>query len=531
MTEPADPCLGLDPQTVAELWRLAQREGGERAYVAKLLELLRAAERIAAVAVYAEQEGLFELVAQDGEAPFPPRVAGAEARKLLESRPSELEKLPGGLLALRDAVSMERSPGLRLLLAAHLRGLKVRQQLKRQRFEVNYRVVELEALYEVGLAIAATLDLGELSEVILLRAVSLLDARRGALYLRDRDCLRLERTVGGSATSELAEDSLAGLLAGTVGDGIRALPGVTHFLAVPIETESAVRGLLVVADKETRAGVGSFALADRRTLGLFANQAAIALENARLHRDALEKQRLEREMELAAAIQRRLLPKGVPEVPGYELYGWNRSALQVGGDYYDFLARPGGNLGFALGDVSGKGVPAALLVSTLHSSLRLLADHIATGPDFFARLNQHLIDSSAPNKFVTLFLGELETGSGTIAYLNAGHSPAFVVRASGAVEVLSAGGLPLGLLPHASFRMETLHLAPGDLLCLYSDGVTECAAPGDEEFGLARLAELVARHHAALPREIVEAIDQATVRFAAGLPQADDQTVVIVRRS
>jgi len=531
MTEPANPSLGLEAPTVAELWRLAQRDGGERAYVAKLLELLRAAEGAAAVAVYAEREGLFELVAQEGEASFPPRLSSAEASRQLESRPSEFERLPGGWLARRGTSAAGRSPGLRLLLAAHLRGLKVRQQLKQQRFQVNYRVVELEALYEVGLAITATLDLGELSEVILLRAVSLLDARRGALYLRDRGGLRLERTVGGSAADELAEDTLAGLLAGTPGDGVKALPGVTHFLAVAIETESAVRGLLVVADKETRAGVGSFAVADRRTLGLFANQAAIALENARLHRDALEKQRMEREMELAAGIQRRLLPKGVPEIPGYELYGWNRSALQVGGDYYDFLTRPGGNLGFALGDVSGKGVPAALLVSTLHSSLRLLADHIATGPDFFARLNQHLIDSSAPNKFVTLFLGELETASGAISYLNAGHNPAFVVRASGATEILPAGGLPLGLLPHASFRMETLTLAPGDLLCLYSDGVTECAAPGDEEFGLERLTRLVSRKHSSLPREIVEAIEEATGRFAAGLPQADDQTVVIVRRS
>ena len=180
------------------------------------------------------------------------------------------------------------------------------------------------------------------------------------------------------------------------------LPGASHLLAVPIETDSKRRGLLVVADKESRHGVGPFAAADKRTLAMFANQAAIALENAYLHRQALEKERLEREVELAAEIQRRLLPTDFPRLEGFELVGWSRPARHVGGDYYDFLSLSEDRVTAVLADVSGKGLPATLMVSTIHSALRLLLDHFRVGPELIARLNHHITDSSAPNKFITL---------------------------------------------------------------------------------------------------------------------------------
>ena len=146
-----------------------------------------------------------------------------------------------------------------------------------------------------------------------------------------------------------------------------------------------------MGDKESRRGVGPFLASDRRTLSLFANQAALALENARLHLQALEKERLEREMHLAAEIQRQILPKGAPVVPGYELIGWYRPARQVGGDYYDLFRREDGRVGLVLGDVSGKGMPAALMVSTLHSALRLLLDQTGFGPLLLERLNRHIV--------------------------------------------------------------------------------------------------------------------------------------------
>ncbi|MFW6175406.1 MAG: PP2C family protein-serine/threonine phosphatase, partial [Acidobacteriota bacterium] len=318
------------------------------------------------------------------------------------------------------------------------------------------------------------------------------------------------------------------------------LPGAEHVQAVSIAVDGDPRGLIVAGDKESRTGVGPFTVEDRRTLALLANQAAIALENARLHQEALEKERYERDLQLAAEIQRQILPEGVPDVPGYELAGWNRPAREVGGDYYDLVPLPSedrgsedgrvGRLGFALADVSGKGVPAALMVSTLHSAVRLLMGRMGAGPRLVERLNRHILASSAPNKFITLVVGELDASAGRLVYVNAGHNPGLVIRSGGAVERLGAGGLPVGLLPGSTYRDGSLDLAPGDLVCLYSDGITECTSPAGEELGEERLVELL-REAADRPvGEVVAVVEEAVTDFARGRPQGDDQTLVLLRR-
>ena len=309
------------------------------------------------------------------------------------------------------------TPALLLALVTAARELVLRGQLKRQDFEAKSRGVQLEALYDVGLAIASTLDFERLCEEILMRAVSLSDARRGALYLMQKDSFDLHRAFGGDAQARLdpGEDETQALLAGTPRPTCCVLPGALYVLGVPVAVDGLPKGLLVIGDKESRQGVGPFSPADRRTLDLLANQAAIALENADLHRQALEKERLEREIELASEIQRQILPKGTPDIPGYELAGWNRPARHIGGDYYDFFPFDDGrSWGLVLADVSGKGVPAALLVSTLHSALRLLLDRLELGSDLFARLNDHILASSAANKFITLLAARLETESGVL---------------------------------------------------------------------------------------------------------------------
>src|SRR5262249_7897896 len=196
---------------------------------------------------------------------------------------------------------------------------------------------------------------------------------------------------------------------------------------------------------------------------------------------------------LAADIQRRILPRGAPEVPGYELLGWNRPARQIGGDYYDLFRSEDGRIGLVVGDVSGKGMPAALMVSTLHSALHLLLDQAGFGPDLFERLNRHVLESSAANKFITLMLAELDPATGRLDYLNAGHNPALLLRhgQEPALVELGSTGLPIGVLPGSRFQARSVTLEPGDLLCLYSDGITEAESPGDEEFGTGRLLALL----------------------------------------
>ena len=189
-------------------------------------------------------------------------------------------------------------------------------------------------------------------------------------------------------------------------------------------------------------------------------------------------------------------------------------------------------------DVTGKGMPAALLVSTLDSALRLLVDDCRLrgdsagaelSPELFDRLNKHIVESSASNRFITLILTEVDPRNRAVRYLNAGHNPGLLVRGNGEVTPLPASGLPLGLLPGASYRVEPLEMEPGDLLCLYSDGITECESPDGEEYGQERLEDFLRSRRERPLSEIVDAIDADVRRFGAGLPQGDDQTVVLIR--
>ncbi len=428
------------------------------------------------------------------------------------------------------------------ILSIGLRLRELADELKDRKFHDNYNVVTLQAVYDVGLAIASTLNLEELTEEVLLRAVSLLDARRGAFYLRDVEGrLALAGTIGGGARDVLDAPPAGGSDGAALEEAAAGvIPDADHSLAVAIEGDggSGSVGLLVVADKESRTGIGPFAASDRRALSLFANQAAIALTNANLHRQALEKERLEREVELAAEIQQGILPSDMPSVGCFETVGWSRPSRQVGGDYHGSLQLKGLRRGMVVADVTGKGMPAALLVSTLDSALRLLVDDsrfggegvgVETSAELFERLNKHIVESSAVNRFITLILVEVDPRSRSVRYVNAGHNPGLLVRRSGEVMPLAASGLPLGLLPSATYRVDEVGMEPGDLICLYSDGITECASVADEEYGQERLESFLRERRDRPLAEIVQAIDDDVGRFGAGLPQGDDQTIVLIR--
>jgi sigma-B regulation protein RsbU (phosphoserine phosphatase) len=450
---------------------------------------------------------------------------------------------PAGLarLDLPGAALFHDSPGLHdaeerslLLIAAAVRICRLKTQLFEHRFQANLRGVELQALYEVGLAIASTLDFDRLGEEVLLRAVSLLDARRAGLYLAENGTYRLLSQFGGENARPAIPDcevDVAGLMADQAAPPEGLLPGVRHLLAVPVEIDGSPRGLLVVGDKESRSGIGPFGAKDRRMALLFANQAAIALENAKLHKMALEKERLEREMELASEIQKQILPKSTPKIEGYELAGWYRPARHVGGDYYSFLNLGPDRHGLVVADVTGKGMPAALLVSTVHSAAKLLLDRVGPGSEFISLLNDHIWESSKSNKFITFLFAWLELETHTLSWVNAGHNPGLLVRSSGQTVQLTSSGVPLGLIPKApGYRAASVELEPGDLVCLYSDGITECEAPDDEQYGLDRLEILLRQHEGRPLEEILKIIDQKMVEFAASRPQGDDQTVVLLRR-
>jgi sigma-B regulation protein RsbU (phosphoserine phosphatase) len=512
-----------------ELDRLAHEilPGGRRA-LDRLLPVF-AGLAGGAAAVYLSGERGLRRESKSGDGDF---------QDLLDSPPDASMAFDGGVLTWDPPSPAGELPvealGIALAIAAAAREVQLTHRLRQQDFAAKTRVVQLEALYDVGLAIASTLDFEQLCDEILMRAVSLLDARRAALYLKHDEEFRLHGVFGGSAAERIDEDDeeLTALLAGEPRPNCCALPDAEHLFGVPILLDGEPKGILVVGDKESRRGVGPFHADDKRTFELLANQAAISLANAELHRESIEKERLQREVELASQIQRQILPSGVPDVPGFELAGWYRPARHIGGDYYDFFRLPGeGRLAIVVADVSGKGVPAALLVSTLHSSLRLLAEREGVTPALFERLNRHVLESSAANKFITLFFALLDEATGEVTYVNAGHNPAVVVRADGSVEELEAGGLPMGLLPEAISHVERIQLEPGDRLCLYSDGITEAESPAGEEFGMEQLERLLVAGREMGLQEVVSSIDRAVVEFAAGRAQGDDQTVVLLARN
>jgi sigma-B regulation protein RsbU (phosphoserine phosphatase) len=410
------------------------------------------------------------------------------------------------------------------------------QETREGDFQLKYRLWELESLYDIGLSIASTLNVDELADEILFRMISLTNARRAALYLRDGGGFKLYRPFGdvreGFLESELSEQLIReGKPMAFDGRADCLFPDCGSFVAVPIKgSNEAVIGVLAAADRETReGGVGVFEENELRLLALFANQVAIALENARLHRDALEKQAMERELELAATIQRDILPKAIPAVEGIEIAALSRPARQVGGDYHAFFMRDG-VLSALVADVAGKSMPAALLVSALHAVFQLLFAEGRELGEIATELNRHIHNWSAENKFATLIMVSIDRENETLQYVNAGHNPGYLI-AGDKIDLIKSHGLPIGILSGTRYMTQTRPFPAGACAVLYSDGITEAEDIAGEEFGDDRLLALLHQHIDCGASMIRDQIASAVDAFVDEAPQKDDETIVIVRRT
>ncbi len=312
----------------------------------------------------------------------------------------------------------------------------------------------------------------------------------------------------------------------SLADSIR-LSGIKSVLAAPLENDGQVVGLIYV---DCRMGHRSFEEADLRLLTSLANVAAAKIQNARLMAEAAEKKQMDREFALAREIQQRLLPENPPEIPGYELYGSNIPSRQVSGDYFDFRTRSDGKTYATIADVCGKGVGPALLMASLQASFHAWADESVGVPEMTGRLSEAISRRTGPDRFITSFLVLLDPGTGEIEYTNAGHNPGLLRRRDGSVEELASHGLPLALFPGKPYGSSRLVLEPGDILCLYTDGVTEANDPKGEEFGMPRLKDFLAGQGDAEVAEIDARLSRVLEEHAAGEPFADDRTLVMIRR-
>ncbi len=269
---------------------------------------------------------------------------------------------------------------------------------------------------------------------------------------------------------------------------------------------------------------------DLKFLTLISNLAAVKIENARLIEKAIEKEKMEKELDLAAKIQEDFLPKKGPECKNFEIAGSNVTCYQVGGDYYDFINIDRTRLGIVVADVSGKGVSASLLMASLRAAI-----HSEIVPRYklekmAAKLNDFVHKSSAPNTFITFFFCELNKETGELKYLNAGHNPPFLLDKKGKICRLESCGLCLGMFPSVSYEVKAVQLNPGDTALLFTDGITECRNKKEEEFNEERLIDLVKKHCKLPAQKLLEKIYQELDSFTAGVPQMDDMTLVVIKK-
>ena len=320
-----------------------------------------------------------------------------------------------------------------------------------------------------------------------------------------------------------------------VGDDERSkLATLQSELLLPLAVRDKLLGFISLGPKRSEE---PYTGSDVRLLKSVAAQTGLALENANLVRtvadEVAQRERMNREVEIAREVQERLFPQKLPIIAGLDYAGHCRPALGVGGDYYDFLALPKGNLGIAIGDVSGKGIAAALMMASLQASLRSEATR---APENLAaavsNINHLVYEASASNRYATFFYGQYDPADGTFDYVNAGHNPPMLFHDAGensTVSRLEPGGTVIGLLESVHYQQGSVRLVPGDVLIFFTDGISEAMNLDDEEWGEDRLIDAIRGCRRSSAHQLLECIFDAATKFAGTAPQHDDMTLVVVR--
>ena len=406
----------------------------------------------------------------------------------------------------------------------------------------------LALLYRLSQTFNSSLDLDEVLSRVMDEVIAAMRAERGFLMLRDEAGELIFRVARGMdhKTIEAPEFEVSrGILEHVAREGEPQLTsdaqsekwlsgrasvmslGLRSVMCVPLQLKGVTLGLVYV-DNRLQAGI--FTEADLELLDAIASSAAIAIENARLYQVAVEKGRMERELQVAREVQTSLLPHQTPKVDGWDFAARWKPALEVSGDFYDFVLADG-RLGVVIADVSDKGMPAALFMALSRSIIRASVTSIPSPADAIGQANR-LISADSPNSmFVTLFYAQLDPETGELIYVNAGHNPPLLCRAAHeGLEALGRTGMPLGLFEFTDFEGRAARLDPGDFIVLYTDGVTEAMDAQLREFGEERLRRVILDNRRAAAEELATALDGALSAFAEAAAPSDDITFVILKR-
>lgn len=407
-------------------------------------------------------------------------------------------------------------------------------------------ITQLQFLVEASQVLNSTLDLAELLDLILNLACKEIDAERGSVYLVDHERREIWTILAHGLEQQEIRLGFGKGVAGHVAETGQVLNvadayaceyfdrsfdekhnyRTRNLLCTPIRNRTGgTVGILQLLNKKA----GLFTVQDEEFLNALSVHMALALENAQLHRDQLEKQRLERELQLARNIQRSLLPDAPPSVPGYDIAVLNEPCFEVGGDYYDFLALGPNTLLLVIADVEGKGVSSAMVMSNLQATLRALVMHLHSLEVITLSLNEMILADTRSEKFLSIFLGLVDTRRRGLHYINAGHIPPLLVRADGSVLNLEDGGMVIGLFNAVEYNRGSLKLLPGDIMICCTDGIIEACGEGQDEYGLERLTAVVKANRHLSAQQLVDRISNEVRNYARGGHHIDDKVLMIMK--
>lgn len=408
-------------------------------------------------------------------------------------------------------------------------------------------VTDLQAVLEVSRDLASTTELTPLLQKVEKAALFVLECERATVFLYDKDKNELYSRMA-TGTGEIrfsADRGIAGEVVRTgevinVPDayadprfnpeidkktGFRTRNMITFPL---LGFDNAVVGVLQVLNKSA----GSFDPWDNELVRTFGSQVGVALQRQLLLEHYAEKQRIERDLNIARDIQQGLIPKEAPQVAGFDIAGWNKPADETGGDCYDYLTLPDDCLAMTIADATGHGIGPALMIAECRALFRAT---ISLSHDLAAvvtRINNLLCEDLPDDRFVTAFFGLLSPKDATLSFLSAGHGPLIkYIRETDKIVELTAGGVPLGIMPNVEFDApETFAMAPGDMMVLVTDGFFEWHSKSNEQFGMERMYAVLREKRDRPCKEIIEALYQRVIAFAGGTAQGDDLTAMIVKR-
>ena len=411
----------------------------------------------------------------------------------------------------------------------------------------------MELLYHLSQTFNSSLDLTEVLNLVMDQVIAVMNAERGFVMLLDEEgkltfpvargidqvtITEPRFQVSRSVVEQVSRSGQPMLISDAQLDprfSARqsiAILGLRAILCVPLIFKDRILGVIFI-DNRIQAGI--FSPSDMELLTAIASSAAAAIENARLYQLAVEKGRLERELQMARQVQVSMLPSQTPHIPGWEIAAFWQPARQVAGDYYDFVQFPDGQLGMIIADVSDKGMAAALFMATTRSIMRASLVQTTTLSDGMTQANRLLCNESTNSTFVTLFCARLNPKNGEITYVNAGHNPPIYYQnrsqgGAGQVVTLGRTGMAMGVDPELVYKEQVLRMRSDDFILFYTDGVTDENNEQGQLYGTDRLVSLLHELHTASAQDILAGIEASVHTFSGQSSPFDDITMILVKR-